>query len=119
LIIIICNITNNIFFIAKISSSYGLSASSSAWFHSCFNGIDEQIEILYMPSTSNGELKKGIKRLEGLLEQYDMLVPSIESDQKRFAALYQVYVDASNALGESVLSIKSFKNLKELEERRV
>lgn len=104
-------------YVAKISSSYGLSASSSAWFHSCFNGIDEQIEILYMPSTSNGELKKGIKRLEGLLEQYDMLVPSIESDQKRFAALYQVYVDASNALGESVLSIKSFKNLKELEER--
>lgn len=103
-------------YIAELSSSYGLSASSSAWFHSCFNGVDEQIGVLYMPSTPNAELKKGIKRLEGLLEQYDMLVPSIESDQKKFAALYQVYVDASKALGEPIASIKSFKSLKALED---
>lgn len=69
-----------------------------------------------MPSTPNTELKKGIKRLEGLLEQYDMLIPSIESDQKKFVALYQVYVDTSKALGEPVASIKSFKSLKALEE---
>ena len=104
-------------YIAELSSSYGLSASSRAWFHSCFNGVDEQIRVLYMPSTSNADLKKGIKRLEGLLEQYDMLIPSIESDQKKFVVLYQVYVDASKALGESVESMKSFKSLKALEER--
>lgn len=103
-------------YVAKLSS-YSLPASSSAWFHSCFNGIDEQIEFLYMPSTPNAELKKGIKRLEGLLEQYDILIPSIESDQKKFVSLYQVYVDASKALGESIASIKSFKSLKALEER--
>lgn len=103
-------------YVAELSSSYGLSASSSAWFHSCFNGVDEQIGVLYMPSTPNAELKKGIKRLEGLLEQYDMLVPSIESDQKKFVALYQVYVDASKALGEPIASIKSFKSLKALED---
>lgn len=103
-------------YVAELSSSYGLSASSSAWLHSCFNGVDEQISVLYMPSTPNTELKKGIKRLEGLLEQYDMLIPSIESDQKKFVALYQVYVDTSKALGEPVASIKSFKSLKALEE---
>lgn len=103
-------------YVAMLSSSYGLSPSSNAWFHSCFNGVDEQIAILYMPSTTNPELKKGIKRLEGLLEQYDMLIPTIESEQKKFVALYQVYVDASKALGEPIESIKSFKSIKELEE---
>ena len=102
-------------YVAKLSSSYGLTPSNSAWFHSCFNGVDEQIAVLYMPSTSNAELKKGIKRLEGLLEQYDMLIPTIENDQKRFVALYQIYADASKALGEQTENIKSFKSLKELE----
>lgn len=104
-------------YVAKLSSSYGLTPSNSVWFHSCFNGVDEQIAVLYMPSTSNAELKNGIKRLEGLLEQYDMLIPTIESDQKKFAALYQVYADASKALGEPIESIKSFKRPEELEER--
>lgn len=103
-------------YVAELSSSYGLTSSSNAWFHSCFNGIDEQIEILHMPSTSNAELEKGIKRLEGLLEQYEMLITTIESDQKKFAALYQVYVDASQALAEPIASIKSFKSVRELEE---
>lgn len=103
-------------FVTELSSAYGLSASSSTWFHSCFNGIDKQIEILYMPSTSNDELKKGIKRLEGLLEQYDMLIPTIESDQKKLVTLYKVYADAARALGEPVENIKSFKNLNALED---
>ena len=98
-------------------SSYGLSTSSRAWFHSCFNGVDEQIRILYMPSTSNIELKKGIKRLEALLEQYNMLLPSIKNEQKKFIALYKIYMDASKALGEPIANIKSFKSLKDLEER--
>lgn len=103
-------------YVAKLSSSYGLSASSNAWFRSCFNGVDEQIRVLYMPSTPNVELRKGIKRLEGLLEQYDILIPSIESDQRKFVALYQVYVDAARALGEPIASIKSFDSLSALED---
>ena len=103
-------------YITKLSSSYGISTSNSAWFHSCFNGVDEQIKILYMPTTSNAELKKGIKRLEGLMEQYDEFVPMIENEQKKLISLYQVYVDASKALGEPIASIKSFKSSEALEE---
>lgn len=102
-------------YITKLSS-YGISTSNSAWFHSCFNGVDEQIKILYMPTTSNAELKKGIKRLEGLMEQYDVFVPMIENEQKKLISLYQVYVDASKALGEPIASIKSFKSAEALEE---
>lgn len=103
-------------YIAELSSTYGLSTSSNAWFQSCFSGVDKQIEMLYMPSTSNAELKKGIKRLESVLEQYDMLIPTIESEQKKLATLYQVYVDASKALGEPIANIKSFKSVNALEE---
>jgi len=104
-------------YVTELSSDYGLSASSNAWFHSCYNGVDEQIKVMYMPSTTNAELKRGIKRLENILEQYEMLIPSIESEQKKFAALYKVYVDASEALGEPIDSIKSFNSLKALEKR--
>ena len=103
--------------VASLSSAGGLPPSSTAWFHSCFNGIDSQINTLYMPSTTNDQLKKGIKRLESLLEQYDMLLPSIESDQKQFAALYQVYAEAAKALGEPIASARSFQSVKELEEK--
>lgn len=102
--------------VSELSSSYGLSVSNSAWLHSCFNGVNEQIGILYMPSTSNSELKKGIRRLESLLEQHEMLMPSIEEEQKKFVALYKVYEDASKALGEPAASIKSFESLESLEE---
>ena len=70
--------------IGELSSGYGLSVSSSTWFRSCFNGVDEQIKRLYMPSTSNAELKKGISRLENLLEQYDMLLPSMKVIKRSF-----------------------------------
>lgn len=114
------NVTSRIIsaleYVAELSTTYGLSASSNAWFHSCFNGVDEQIGILYMPSISNDELKKGIKRLENLLEQYDMLISNIESDRKKFVALYEVYTNAAKALGEPIANAKSFKSLKALEE---
>lgn len=103
--------------VEELSTTFGLSAASNAWFRSCFNGVDKQIEVLYLPSTTNIELKKGIQRLESMLGQYDMLMPSIEEEHKKFAALYQVYVDASRALGEPVADIRSFKSLKGLEDR--
>lgn len=103
-------------YVTTLSSTYGLSSSNSAWLRSCFNGVDKQIEDLYMPTTPNDQLKKGIKRLEEQMEQYDTLIPSIERDQKKFAALYQVYADAARALGERIAGRKSFKDAKALEE---
>jgi len=103
-------------FVTELTSQYGLLTSYKSWFHSCFNGIDEQIMYLYMPSTTNEDLKKGIKRVESILEQFDMIAPTIKSEQINFATLYQVYVDASKALGEPIASVKSFKTLKELED---
>lgn len=103
--------------VAALSADCGLSASGSAWLHSCFNGVDDQIALLYMPSTSNAELKKGLRRLEELLEQYDLLMPDIESEQRRFSTLYAVYADAAGALGETVENAKSFKNADALEEK--
>lgn len=100
-----------------LSSTYGLSTSSSAWFHSCFNGIDAQIEILCRPTTSNKELKKGIRRLRDALDQYETMAPSIEKDLKHMTALYKIYVDASKALGEAVADIKAFKSAAELEQK--
>ena len=103
--------------VTELANTCGLSASDSRWFHSCFNGIDEQIQRLYMPVTTNAEMKKGIKRLEGILEQYDTLMPTIKSERQRFAALYEVYADASRALGEPVEARKSFSGVDALEER--
>lgn len=103
--------------VQSLSNTYGLTASGSAWFHSCFNGIDMQIEVLCRPTTSNQELKKGIRRLRDALDQYETMVPSIENDLKRMGALYKVYVDASRALGEVVVDIKAFKSASELEKK--
>lgn len=103
--------------VQSLSSTYGLTASGSAWFHSCFNGIDTQIDVLCRPTTSNQELKKGIRRLRDALEQYETMAPSIENDLKRMGALYKVYVDASRALGEVVVDIKAFKSASELEKK--
>lgn len=101
---------------SKVATSYGLSTSSDTWLKSCFNGVDEQIKILYMPTTSNSEIRKGIKKLEEKIEQYEMLMPTIENEQRKFIALYQVYVDASKALGESIASLDSFNNINALED---
>lgn len=99
-----------------LSVTYGLSAASKAWFQSCFNGIDEQIEVLCRPTTSNKSLKNGIRRLNDAMENYNVMAPSIEKETKRKKALYDVYKDAAKALGERVKSIKSFKSAEEIEE---
>lgn len=101
----------------KLASTYGLTAAASAWFHSCFNGIDVLIEKLCRPTTSNKELKNGIRRLEEAIEQYDMMAPNIENEIMKMIALYKVYTDASKALGEKVDTIKSFKSSAEIEDR--
>lgn len=110
--------------VAQLSKTHGLSAAASTWFHSCFNGIDLKIEQLCKPTTTNAELKKGIRRLQEAVEQYEMMAPSIEKNAVRMSALYAVYRDAAKALGETIRSKKSFqdaedieKTLKQLEKR--
>ena len=76
-----------------------------------------QIEVLCRPTTSNQELKKGIRRLRDALDQYETMAPSIENDLKRMGTLYKVYVDASRALGEVAVDIKAFKSASELEKK--
>lgn len=103
--------------VKRLSSTYGLNQSGRAWFQSCFNGIDDQIILLCQPTTSNEELKKGIVRLQEALKQYEIMAPSIEKDLEKIDALYKIYADASKALGETILDIKSFKNASELEKK--
>ena len=103
--------------VEELTKEYGLSESSSKWLHSCFNGIDYSIAFLSQPTTSNEDLKKGIKRLEGMLEQYEMMIQSIDKACVEIHALYKVYVEASKALGEKIEKKRSFKNSKDLEVR--
>lgn len=100
-----------------LSQTYGTTDSINSWFHSCFNGIDKQIEDLCSATISNDELKKGVKRLRAAVEQYEMMAPSIEKELKHFDALYKVYIDASNALHEKVLNRRTFKSASEIEEK--
>lgn len=101
----------------ELTSTYGLTESASVWFHSCFNGIDILIETLCRPTTTNKELKKGIRRLEEAVEKYEMMAPSIEKEITKMISLYKVYSNAAKALGETVESFKSFKSSAEIEEK--
>lgn len=96
---------------AELASGCGLLRSNRQLLLSCFNDVDAQIKKMYMPSTSNGEMKSGIDRLEGLFGYYDTVSASIERSQKEFAGLYQVYINMAKALGEP---IRSFEELDEL-----
>ena len=112
-----CRIMQALESVEELSATHGLNAAGSAWFHSCFNGIDVIIDTLCKPTTSNKDMKKGIQRLEEALEQYEAMAPTIEHEIKKMLALYEVYVNASKALGEPFLSIKSFAKSSEIEEK--
>lgn len=102
-------------FVVDLSQNYGLSQANNAWFRSCFNGVDERIGVLCAPTTSNAELKKGVRSLEEVMEQYDMLRPGLEREVQELAALYPVYVQAAQALGEPVHAQRHFKSAEALE----
>lgn len=102
--------------VENISKEF-ISSSADAWFHSCFNGVDEAVKRLYMPSTSNSEIKKGIRRLKDSLDQFESILPSVEKDQRKFAALYSIYVSAAKALGDKVEPKTAFKNVSDLEQK--
>ena len=101
--------------VEQLAATYGLSAAGSAWFQSCFNGTDLLIERLCKPTTSNEALKKGIRRLQEAVEQYEMMAPGIEENAVRMSALYAVYVDAAKALGEKVRGINAFQDADDIE----
>lgn len=103
--------------VGELTEEYGLSEASNKWLHSCFNGIDTTIASLSRPITSNEDLKKGIKRLEGMVEQYEMMIPSIDKACVEIQTLYKVYVEASKALGEKIEKKRTFKSSKDLETR--
>ena len=103
--------------VSDLTENYGLTTSASAWFHSCFNGADTLIESMCRPTTSNKEIKSGIRRLEESLEQYNVMIPGIEREAKKMHTLYQVYLDASKALGEEALGLREFKKSDEIEKK--
>lgn len=103
--------------IEEFTRSQVLTPAASTWFHSCFNGIDAQIQQLCRPTTTNAELKKGLHRLREALAQYEMMLPSIRKNAARMSSLYAVYVDASKALGEPIAGIRSFPNPEDIEKK--
>ncbi len=101
----------------EMASTYGLTESANAWFRSCFNGVDVLIETLCRPTTSNKELKKGVRRLEDVIKQYELMAPGIERELTKMIALYKVYADVAKGLGENVESFRAFNSADEIEEK--
>lgn len=104
-------------FVQALEETNGLSASALTWFNLCFEGADKLIEALRNPATSNEELQKGVVRLEESMYRFDSQAAAIEKDARKMALLYDVYVNASKALGEKVEPISSFKDSEALEKR--
>ena len=108
-------ITSALEFVSECSKNNGLSRANTAWFYSCFNGVDIKIQELCSPLITNAALKKGIQTLEEILLQFEMLRPNIEIEYQRFSQLYSVYVDAAKGLGERVYPASHFDNSDEIE----
>ena len=102
-------------FVVDLGENYGISTANNAWFQSCFNGVDERIRQLCSPALSNKELKQGIRALEEIMKQYDMLYPTMEREKATLATLYPVYAQAAKGLGEPIYELRHFKSAKALE----
>lgn len=111
------SITQALQSIEELTRTYGLTPAAKAWFHSCFNGVDVQIGNLCRPTTTNKELKKGIRRLQDSFAQYEAMAQSIEENAIQIAALYPVYAEAAAALGEPVLRKSEFNEAAEIEKK--
>lgn len=105
--------------IASLAHSHHLTVAANTWFNSCFNGMEQLITRLVQPTVSNQELKKGIQRLEESLERYELMLPTIEKENSKMVALYEVYQSAAKALGESIVSLRRFQNSGEIERELV
>ncbi len=106
-------------FVNALDTQYGLSPAARTWFTSCFNGVDELVKMLCDPSTTNEQLKRGIRRLEEAFEGYMLSASGIEQDAKEKWALYEVYALVAQQLGEKVRDIHDFRDAAEIEEQLV
>lgn len=109
-------ILNAVNYVAVISAKYGLSESDSKWFHSLFNGIENDVARLNKASVSNDELKRGVRRLKEIMERYDMFAPDIDRELSKRIQLYKVYEEAARALGEPIKPIKAYRTLEDVEQ---
>ena len=103
--------------VTYLSENLGMTESSENWFHSCFDGVDEEISKLSAKNIDLKELKEGITRLEDKLDQYRMLIPSINASSEKMKALYDVYANAAGMFGMKVVKISKFKSAEEIEEK--
>lgn len=103
--------------VAFLSENFGMEESSERWFHSCFDGIDDDILELSGDSISLDELKEGIIRLEDKIGQYNIMIPTINSSCERMKALYDVYAETAKLFGMKVIKISKFKSQDEIEEQ--
>ena len=103
--------------IKDITERCGLSKSNATWFRSLFNGVDADIGRLLSPSSSNGDVRDGIARLEEIMKQYDAMRPTIMRDVEKTLVLYPIYKQACEALMVEAEDIRSFDTAKELEDR--
>ena len=102
--------------VKALSEQYALTASANELLQSFFNGIDKRIEELCNPTISNNELKNGIDFLKKVLENYEIMAPSLKKEAP-MVALYNVYLEASKALGEDVADFNDFESEAEIEEK--
>lgn len=101
--------------LAEFERDFGLSEANRAWYHSCFDGVDREIALLCDPQTDNTRLKTGLRRLEEILRQAEMLLPEVQKEMDRFAALYPVYRQAAQALLADVQPPRAFDTADALE----
>ena len=100
-----------------LAQKYGLPDPADRWFRSCFNGVDADIQKLSAQGIPNDEFKKGIRRLEARLEQYDMTIPTIDLNCREMKILYDLYSEVAKALEEEVLRRREFGTKEELEQK--
>ncbi len=100
---------------SETANLYGLTSSADAWYRVCFSGVDTLIASLCDPTTTNGEMKRGIVRLKESLENYRSMAPSIKKKLARMVTLYEIYRDVSKALCAPVKNINEFSEPDDLE----
>lgn len=101
-------------FIVELDQNYGISNANSAWFQSCFAGVDEKITGLCSPRIPNEELKRGIRSLEDTMKMYDMFCPTLRREQATLDQLYPIYLEAAKALCEKAHSLRHFRGAEAL-----
>ena len=100
----------------QFEKDFGLSRANRLWYHSCFDGVDREIGLLCEPETDNAAIKKGLRRLEELQQQAELLLPELQKEHSRFAALYPIYQQAAQALLVEVRPAADFDTADELEQ---